>query len=399
MRKIGTLALLLTLGAALVLFGCNENKTAKKDKPPVKEGPIGSLADVGTTDRILCSHYIVDASAKKKYWAVEELDFEGNVVRSYTNAETNLQGVQNPSYNATGQYIVYSANLGLGWDMLWQKAEDGTKPNRMTEANDNVSPQFVPSGRSIVLLVITKKGSRDGKLMNFIMERGTAETITYTNTDQNPKISCDGKWVVFDRGEKGGRQIYLTRLDSSRLIKLTDGAGDHVNPSISRDGKQVAYELRSGKASTIHIVNIDRTGDRELGPGASPTFSPDGQWVAAAPADTKNGTAMIYPLAKGESRKLMITEPTNLVSKVSWSPAGDKAAATDATGHVFIINAEDGKKLGQSKDGNYQDLLFSPATSGELVINSFGQKLIDKNKVTAAAAAADENAEAGKATQ
>jgi Tol biopolymer transport system component len=283
---------------------------------------------------------------------------------------------------------VFSANLGQGWDLLVSRCEDGAKPNRMTDANNNIEPHFVPSGRSIVLLVISKKSARDGNIMNFVLERGSAETITSTNTDQNVVLSTDGKWVAFDRAEKGGRQVYVLRVDGSRLIKLTSGAGDHTRPGISPDGKWVAYELRMGKNSTIHSVNVDRSGEKELGAGAAPTISPDGNWIAAAPVDAKNGTCVIYPVAGGSGRNLLNGEP-NLVSQVSWSPASDKAAALDATGHVVIVNVGDGTKLGTSRDGNYGDMVFSPATKGDVIFNCFGQKLIDKNKIATGQAAGE----------
>ena len=85
-------------------------------------------------------------------------------------------------------------------------------------------------------------------------------------------------------------------------------------------------------------------------------------------------------MAGGASRNLLSGEP-NLVSQVSWSPAADKAAALDATGHVVIVSVADGSKLGTSPDGNYGDMVFSPATKGNVIFNCFGQKLIDKNKI------------------
>lgn len=392
MRKLWVIVIAGLL-AVMVFAGCTENKpAAKKEKAAAKEAPVGILADVGSVDRILCAHSVIDSATKKKYWVMEELDFSGNVVRSYTSAEQNLQGAQTPTYNANGTYCVFSANLGQGWDLLVSRCEDGSKPNRMTDANDNLEPHFIPSGRSIVLLVIRKKGARDGNIMNFVLERGSAETITATESDQNVVLSTDGKWVTFDRAEKGGRQVYVLRVDGSRLIKLTSGAGDHVQPSFSPDGKWVAYELRMGKNSTIHMVNVDRTGEKELGSGTAPAISPDGNWIAAAPVDVKNGTCVVYPVAGGTSRNLLNGEP-NLVSRVKWSPASDKAAALDATGHVVIVSVADGTKLGASRDGNYGDVVFSPATKGEVIINCFGQKLIDKNKIATGQAGAEKTTE------
>jgi Tol biopolymer transport system component len=378
--------------ALTILAGCTENKpAAKKEKAPTKEAPAGILADVGSVDRILCAHNVIDSATRKKYWTVEELDFSGNVVRSYTTAEENIQGAQTPTYNANGTYCVYSANLGQGWDLLVSRCEDGSKPNRMTDANNNLEPHFIPSGRSIVLLVIRSKTAHDGNIMNFVLDRGAAETITSTNSDQNVVLSYDGKWVAFDRAEKGGRQVYVLRVDGSRLIKLTSGSGDHIKPSFSSDGNWVAYELRLGRTSTVHTVNVDRTGDKELGPGAEPTISPDGAWVAAAPADIKNGTCVIYPVAGGASRNLLSGEP-NLISEVCWSPAADKAAALDASGHVVIVDVANGSKLGTSRDGGYGDMVFSPATKGDVIMNCFGQKLIDKNKITAGPAEEEKTA-------
>jgi len=79
--------------------------------------------------------------------------------------------------------------------------------------------------------------------------------------EYRPKISPDGKYVVFERNDKTNKntEIYKINLETMAETKLTDKVGCE-NPAISPDGKTIAYNYQG----SIWIINSDGTNQKEL---------------------------------------------------------------------------------------------------------------------------------------
>src|SRR5258708_38966129 len=88
-------------------------------------------------------------------------------------------------------------------------------------------------------------GLKDGVWDIFMLDldTGRAENVTQDSfSDNNPQISPDGKFVVYDRCIAGHYKLYSFPLaDPSHKTQLTFGAFDDLAPSFSRDGRKVYY--------------------------------------------------------------------------------------------------------------------------------------------------------------
>ena len=97
---------------------------------------------------------------------------------------------------------------------------------------------------------------------------GTDQQVIQDEALKNcvPKMSGDGKWVVFNSYRTGSWDIYLMNLDSKKAKNLTDSVVMDYYPSINYDGSVIVYEkLLDGiqDEEMYEIYRIDPSGKNE----------------------------------------------------------------------------------------------------------------------------------------
>jgi TolB protein len=172
---------------------------------------------------------------------------------------------------------------------LWSVNADGTdlRPVRLTPATSENFPKYSPDGRSIA----------------FVASTGDRTELMVANADgTNPRV------IASDASAEGGidwtpdgtRLIYV-RFDQSQRSSLVSIAPDGTNrtllpvpwnvpqgqefPSVSPDGREIAFAVPvPGESRNVLVMRLDGTDVRVVAGGAglqaTPTWSPDGQWIA-----------------------------------------------------------------------------------------------------------------------
>ncbi|HWR54216.1 MAG TPA: hypothetical protein VN428_24120 [Bryobacteraceae bacterium] len=278
---------------------------------------------------------------------------EGNPVQL-----TNWSGfmIENLSSSADGKRLVYLGSQ-LQTDAYVAEIEDGGRrihpPRRLTLDQRNDLPlDWMPDGKSVVFV-----SDRLGHLLAFRqrLERDLAEPLTGGRLmSGNPRVTADGKWILYIAAERGTRFGPLMRMpvsggaaervlesvtaeaqyrcsisgpcifsdvDEERSERITwqfdpiAGKGrelfrtraDDGPPDISRDGR-IAYLVHGRPRNRIRIVSIDGAEDVLLTvAGASNLSSLD--WAADGrglyTGDAVPGTAQLfYAGLDGEQRVL-----------------------------------------------------------------------------------------------
>ena len=166
-----------------------------------------------------------------------------------------------PGFDATGRIIYFHARED--GDSIWTMASDGSDSQQLsvTTGGKDYHPRV----------------SRDGKFVVFTSERTGHDHIWRMDTDGKnlkqltnsdfdargyPEISPDGKWVFYHKS--GAEQgIWKVRVDGGLPFRLT--ADVARNPAVSPDGKWLAYYFFDGHgAATTGIAVISCDGGPPL---------------------------------------------------------------------------------------------------------------------------------------
>lgn len=195
---------------------------------------------------------------------------------------------------------------------------------RQTITQGFQSLALAPDGRKLAFVArgeVFASASREG---------GDAVRLT-----QSPALEMDPAWLADSR-----RLVYASQRDnntrlftydvSARTEKaLTSTAGRDIGPRVSPDGKWIVYR-RNG--NELRVVAPDGTGDRKLADGdfgeppftsaAEVTWSPDSRWVAYLTTTSRGfGTVMVVPVEGGTPRPVSFSA-NSFASDVEWSPDG-----------------------------------------------------------------------------
>jgi serine/threonine protein kinase/Tol biopolymer transport system component len=209
---------------------------------------------------------------------------------------------------STDARVLYVANE-VTRKSLWLMGSDGSNPQPLTSRNSGGDfwPRVTLDGRYVVfnsdrsqgfhLWRINIDGSKPKQLTN------SPEDIS-TDFDVTP----DGRWVVYCRG-LNSRELWKIAVDGGDPLRLNNQRGFVSHPVISPDGKSIAYDFQDPKGTPsegIAIMPIEggpptRTFDISAG---TLRWTPDGRSLLNV--ENVDGVSNIWnqPIAGGAPKKL-----------------------------------------------------------------------------------------------
>lgn len=163
-----------------------------------------------------------------------------------------------------------------------------------------------PGGAVLFSKTETVDGVAKGGL--YAVKDGRPNQLTEDPTDAEPAFSPDGRTIAFVRGG----DIYSIRPDGSGQRQLTSGPELDSVPKVSPNGRYVVFERRAaaGAAASLHTVGATGGGQRALTSGGNDreaAFAPDGKaivFVRATVAGTEVNDDLysIKPTGSGLAR-------------------------------------------------------------------------------------------------
>jgi Tol biopolymer transport system component len=184
------------------------------------------------------------------------------------------------------------------WDMNEKKLIDLPKINDSPKAV--LSPSMTGDGKLICFSALSRPMGAGLGYHVYLYDRAAKTLVdvpglnTPTTEERMPKISADGRWIVFVSTRKEGlglSDIYLYDRKDAKLVELPglNSPATDVEPSVSGDGNLIAFASdRSGGKGSRDIYLYDRAAKKLLdlpglnsaGPEYTPCLSPDGAYLA-----------------------------------------------------------------------------------------------------------------------
>jgi Tol biopolymer transport system component len=155
-----------------------------------------------------------------------------------------------PSWSPDGSHLVLAVNVG-GTQYLGLLHLDTGTIDAVAEGTGGVKgyqPSYDRTGQRIVYL------GNGGNTVEQVNADGSGHKTRYSTPAtvpvRNPTFSPDGKKIAFDRivGTGNNVEIFVKNLLDGSVKRLTSSAGADLQPSWSPDGSRIAFaSVRSGK--------------------------------------------------------------------------------------------------------------------------------------------------------
>ena len=359
-----------------------------------------------------------------------------------------LRGVSDPRVSPDGKWVAYvvgtiDAEKDTRDSDLWMVSWDGAQQIRLTSTTDSSerAPRWTPDGRYLAFLAARgseeekKKGAQvwvlnsvggeaqqltdiKGGVTDYVWSPdGLRLCLVVNDFDPSSEPEKLEGWkrkttppIVIDRyhfkSDEGG---YLTRLYSHLVLfdvatkkaeALTKGSFDDQSPAWSPDGKSIAFvsnrtpDPDRNENTDIYVVEA-RAGAEPRAvttfpgrDGGTPSWSPDGKWIAYLQADETKYTAYfldklaIVPSAGGTAKVLTTALDRAASGDILWSADGQSlrvvveddravyvAKVSVATGAVEKLTTGEktaGAISPRGTDGSLALVVDTPAAPGEV---------------------------------
>ncbi len=136
--------------------------------------------------------------------------------------------------------------------------------------------------------------------------------------------------IAYVAPSSDGFDIFTIRPDGTRKRQLTH-LGNARDPQFSADGRGIAFTYAGVLSRDVWVMRANGAGEIPLITGSaeqsSPTWSPDGDWIAYTSNESARRQIHLYEIATGASTQLTFAA-ADLVSAWSpaWSPDGERIA-------------------------------------------------------------------------
>jgi Tol biopolymer transport system component len=233
-------------------------------------------------------------------------------------------------------------------------SETGNLRELTSGMETGTSPAVSPDGRRIAYV----QESRDNDLVEIMLDgSGTRPFLTTARAERSGFWLPGGRELVYISNANGPFQLWSRNTEEQRSRPLLSSGNDGL--SVGRldrvvpapDGERFAVELW-GPEHTIRIMR--RSGGRAVRIDAenqdhhSPSWSPDGNWIAYARVRPE-AQLMKVPAGGGAPVAISKANVQGGPTQVAWSPAGDWIAWNAGALTVYSPDGKKQKKLADAK--------------------------------------------------
>jgi Tol biopolymer transport system component/DNA-binding winged helix-turn-helix (wHTH) protein len=205
----------------------------------------------------------------------------GGTARQLTNERAAIMGP--PTWSEDGASVIFSSTKE-GDPALWKIAASGGVATRMEGTG---TATWHPAVARLNGQMAAQKILRSSGVYRLVWEAGPGKNgltmVTATNgRNEGPRLSPDGRRLVFMSDRSGYMEIWVSNRDGSAALQLTNlhACG---TPRWSPDGLWVAFDSTNGGPSAVWVISsmggTPRPLVKDQFENAVPSWSNDGKWV------------------------------------------------------------------------------------------------------------------------
>lgn len=202
------------------------------------------------------------------------------------------------------------------------------------------------------LILSTSSNEKSPSVQNqyFDLSQAYTQITTHPEIDAYPAISPNGQWLAFASRRSGNMDIWVKSVNGGPAFQITKHRSDDIMPAWSPDGKKLVYvSFSEDAAGDLWMISL-REKYRELAPkgspkkltsylgtDVSPSFSPNGKYVAFT--SDRGGEKNTYVMKLKNGDVVQITNAGAI--HPDWSPDGRRiayvsfSANTERNGQIF----------------------------------------------------------------
>ncbi len=289
--------------------------------------------------------------------------------------------------SANGELLYQHGAAGGGSQLFWYDASGKQGEPVLPETADYYWPKLSPDASKLAFGLETN-GIADIWVLDVARHTKTRLTFGPLYSDY-PVWWPDGKSIVFNYGPAGALDsLYRQNADGTgSKEKLLETPGIFDTPfSVSPDGRYIAYLRTDPKSNTgLDIWALpmfpDKSGDQKPFPvvatkfqDVTPSFSPDGKWLAYANNETGRQEVYIQPFPSGAGRWQVSTAGGVWPN---WRKDGKELFFFSPDGQIMAVDVT---KNGASLQLGTPHALFKATTvsgpNGPYTVSADGKKFV-----------------------
>jgi len=220
------------------------------DQPDVVSLPVGGGQPLNLTQTLAAREdtpvfspdgsAIAFASDRDGDWSIYLLDANGSNVRPALSGYEGTDEVH-PAFTPDGLGLVFSSNRADGnWDIYTATIGSDAWTRLTTQPAADRFPTLSADGRTIAF-----RSERDGNSEIYLMDADGSNLRRVTDApafDGYPSIIPDGSGVIFVSNRSGQWNTFVTSLAGGEVIALEQRAGWQMDtPRLSSDGRWLVY--------------------------------------------------------------------------------------------------------------------------------------------------------------
>lgn len=209
------------------------------------------------------------------------MDLARNQIRQLTHDGKLIVGI---TWTEDGKNLIFASNRG-GSLSLWRVSARGGTPEREPVGGDDAyGPTIARHGNRLAY----SHGSADWSIARIGIGSGTkdatrTEILASSEQDEAPAISPSDTKLAFQSWRSGEQEIWLSNIDGSNPVQLTNDGASAGSPSWSPSSDRIAYDARAGSFAHIFVMDANGGHRHELTSGRFndivPSWSLDGRWI------------------------------------------------------------------------------------------------------------------------